>query len=142
MIDIMPDTVTAVRSYLLTVDDVTDEVVSRIYYGALPPNPMFPAVRIADITTSEDVRHAWARSLMQLDVWGSDGAQRDCRGLAAVVAAALVSSTGYTTDGWTLGGPDNVTGVSFAPFGTGWDDSFKPARPRYVITAGLIIRPN
>jgi hypothetical protein len=141
---VMPDTITAVRSYLLTVDELTQtgqgKLGGRVYYGAIPADPIFPVVRISDLTTSEDVRHAWARSLMQLDVWHSDGRQRDCRALAELIRAALVASTGYVGDGFTLGGPDNVTGVSMAPFGSGFDDTFKPPRPRYLITAALLIR--
>lgn len=138
---VMPDTITAVRSYLLTVDELA-EVGNRIYYGALPAEPIFPAVRISEIDSTEDVRPAWGRTLLQVDVWHSDGRFRDCRGLAATLAAALVASTNTVADGYVLGGPDNVTGVSFAPFANGWDDTWKPPRPRYVVTAGLLIRPN
>ena len=139
MIHLMPDTVTAVRAYLLTV--LTAEVGTRIYYGALPKDPTFPAVRITDISTT-DASPGWSRSLLQIDVWHSDGRLRDCRALAELVRAALIDSTNYRTDAWVLGGVDNVNGATTQPFATGLDTSFTPPRPRYLVTAGLLIRPN
>lgn len=145
LLEVMPDAVLAYRSYLGEVPEVTSLVpAGRIYYGRLPAldKVILPAIRVTELSVTEDVRHRWARSLMQLDVWHSEGRLPDCRAIAEVVRAALVASPGQVAEGWVLGGVDNVNGVTAAPFASGVDETFNPAVPRYVITAGLLIRPN
>ncbi len=48
----MSDPVTALRAYLLTVSDVTDECGTRVYYNNLPQGATLPAV-VLELTASE-----------------------------------------------------------------------------------------
>lgn len=138
-LEVMPDAIAAYRAYLLELDELAD-LGGRIYYGELPKNPIFPAARITDISTTDAGRH-WTRSLTQTDVWHSEGRLRDCRALAELIRAAYIASVGHNAAGWALGGVDDVNRSTTQPFGNGVDDSFEPPRPRYLVTAGLLIRP-
>jgi len=128
---VLADPILAVRSYLLTVPEVTD-ITPRIV-TRLPAAPAWPIVRIALISTTAVHERRYDRALVQLDCFAKD--DTDAHRLARVVRAALVDSGSHVVGDAVLGGAVN-TAVLPLP-----DETFTPAMPRYAVTAHVFIHP-
>ena len=95
----MSDIVKALRTYMLTVTDITNEVSTRIYYDNLPQNATLPAVVISNdgaelirnIASADSLR----RSTMSVEIYSdSTTAHADVTDAEEAVTATLEHNTG------------------------------------------------
>lgn len=134
MIDpvVLPDPISTVRSFLLSVTavtDITERVSSRI-----PKAYTFPLVRLAVIGSNAVAERRLERVHMQFDCYADTDPEAAL--LARTVRAALVESGGYITATAVLAGAD---GTAVLPLP---DESFTPVANRWIATGNVYIRPN
>ena len=92
----MSDSVSSMKTYLLTQSGVTDLVVARIYYSDLPQNVILPALAL-ELTQSEIIRHLSATTTLRRDtvnVYCYAGTYTAAAALGAAVETALEFATG------------------------------------------------
>jgi len=125
-----------VSQYLRAQSEVTAYVGQRVY-TALPESPTFPCVRIVRIGGAPPMSrplHVDAARL-QIDVFGGskatafDTIDAVREELAKIVDEAAVQPLGV------------VCGVRFGPLAYIPDESFAPAKPRYVQDVTVTVRP-
>lgn len=129
---VMPDSVTVLRAYLLSVPEVTTRVGTRIATKVASP-PVWPAIRITDLTVVERVPRRIDRVLVQLDCFAAT--EPEAHLLARGVTAALRASRNYLHATAVLGGADDLS-ASPMP-----DETFTPPQPRWVVTAHIYLHP-
>lgn len=139
----MPDTAVVhplglevVRGYLLSRSEVTDLVDQRIA-RTMPKqdaNPRWPAIRLTEITSTEQIPRVWMRVLIQADCWAATQMAADH--LARVVVAVLRASANYMTAEAVMGETQDLA-VRADP-----DTTLTPIQPRAIVTGHAWIRPN
>lgn len=140
----MPDELAVARSWLLSVEAVTDLVGDRIM-SKLPAELTFPFVRLwvapgGGITVTDRVD----RAVIDVHVYGDPADAnplRSCRDLAATVRAAWGDAGGYIDEAHdaVVLRVEEITRPHPVP-----DDSVDPAHPfpRWVSTIAIHLRPN
>lgn len=122
------------RSYLLSRSEVT-AITSRV--AASMPDasvaPRWPAVRLTEIITTEEIPRAWMRVLFQADCWAATQPAADRLGRTLV--GVLRSSANYMTDDAVMGETQDLT-VKADP-----DDTLNPVQPRAIVTGHAWLRP-
>lgn len=127
-----PDMTAVAAAYLASIEPITTVVADRI--GArLPKSPIFPALRITEISTADADVDGWARALLQIDCFGTTRA--GAADLARTVSAALVAAANWTDQQTVLGRAENVRRRP-AP-----DRSLEPAQGRWIVTGHLFAKP-
>lgn len=103
--------------------------------GNLQPTTQFPAVRVTRITDETMVAHPHVLESvrMQIDCWG--GNNRQAERLAQTCKAVLLDSTNYVND------EGIVTKVRSAGLSDQVDDTFTPARERYILDLDITVQP-
>jgi len=136
MTKILPDAERILSSYLRSRSEITALVDQRVY-TELPKKKtdrVFPLVRVSRIgggpTTSPNFLD---RALVSFDAFG--GTKYQARELAATISFVLDEIAGYTIhDGYSTG--SSPGSYRYLP-----DDSFEPAKPRYLLDAVVFLRP-
>lgn len=130
---VLPDIEALVIDWALESDAV-NTVDDRIY-GALPNNPIFPAIRVTRVGGAPPQRLHWLdEALLQVDVFG--GPKATARLLAATFAAELsVNLAGVHDLGVVTAAV--AGGLQWQP-----DESFTPAKPRYTFDALVTYHPH
>lgn len=128
---VLPDAIGPVRSYLLSVPEVT-AITDRIVVE-LPEDPVWPTVRITVISDTSVFDHWFDRVHMQFDCFDSDPVESNR--LARTVRAAMVDSKNAVHAGAVLGGMRNGTMFPSA------DESHTPLVYRWLVTGNVFIHP-
>jgi hypothetical protein len=107
----------------------------RIFADELPEHVEYPSllVRVVDITDATPPTRAWDSVELQVDVLGATGSYAELALLAQDVTNVL-SVVGGAVDGGSIQTVDVLT-RSFVP-----DDTFSPARPRWVLAVEATTR--
>lgn len=132
-VHVLPDIEALVIAWALDTDEV-NTVGDRIY-GALPNDPIFPAIRVTRVGGAPPQRLHWLdEALLQVDVFG--GPKATARLLAATFAAHISTNLAGVHD---LGVVTAATagGLQWAP-----DESYAPAKPRYTFDATVTYHPH
>jgi hypothetical protein len=113
-------------------DRVTDIVDQRVY-TAIPKSPVFPLVRLTLIDERQvyQPRHLTS-TLLQLDCYG--GPKATARDLADAVADELANNFPGAHEGGVVTSVECA--LRYLP-----DDTYDPAKPRYVVSAEIFSRP-
>jgi hypothetical protein len=111
-----------------------DFLADRIY-TALPKDVVFPAMRVTLIDDEKVTeRPLWlVRSTLQVEAWG--GSKGDAFRAANIAQGALELLVDEFTDDWV------VTNVRFGAMRDEPDDSYTPARPRFLFLAIVTAHP-
>lgn len=143
-VTLLPDAEKTVSAYLRARSEVTALVGDRVY-TAIPNSPTFPLVRLTRVGgTPVHSRPLWVdEALIQVDVFGTvpgetgSGGRRQIHQIAETCRAALVEMADTAHDEAV------VDGVSFGPFSWLPDDTYTPARPRFLfdVTVHLHVKP-
>lgn len=104
-------------------------------YGELPKRDRtYPLVRVSRIGGGAiSTPRFLDRALLSFEVWG--GTKSEARTIAETISACLDQITGFSAFGGYATGsaPGSLRYIR--------DDSFEPAKPRYVLDAVVLIRP-
>lgn len=133
---LLPDVERIVSAYLRSLTAITDLVSDRVF-TELPKREadrVFPLVRVSRIGGGPTgAPHFLDRALVSCDVWG--GTKYEARLIAATIIGALDEIEGYTLHG------GYATGASPGSLRYLPDDTFSPAKPRYIADAVVLFRP-
>lgn len=133
-VTLLPNVEAIVSKFLAAQPEVTALLSTRIY-TALPKDVGYPAARVTqfdDLKITQ--RPLWvARGSLQIEVWGGTKAQAYT---AAATAQAVIAERieGVHADGV-------VTGVTFGAMRDFPDDTFSPAKPRWIFTVFPTVHP-
>lgn len=142
VIAVMPDAALVVKNYLSSIIPLTAIVHARIRVNVT--DTTWPSIRITELTATEQVERRLERSLIQVDCWAPP-ADKDipnsgpgtARTMASLVWGAFREIANYEYLTWAVAGGADGIGMRYQP-----DESRDPAIPRYVVTAGVYVRPN
>lgn len=129
---IIPDPITAVREYLLSVPQVTT-ITDRIV-TVVPKDPIWPLIRLTLLTSFQVFARRYDRCLFQVDCFAT--AEPAAHELARVVRAALQESENWQSAEAVLGG---TTDSSIRPMP---ETGYTPPIARYAVSAHVFIHPN
>lgn len=104
-------------------------------YGELPKRDrVYPLVRVSRIGGGATATPRFLdRALLSFECWG--GTKSEARTIAETVAAVLDQISGFSAFG------GYATGSSPGSLRYIRDDSFEPAKPRYLLDVVVLIRP-
>lgn len=129
---ILPDAERMVSAYLRDQADLTALVADRVY-TAVPANPVFPLVRLTRTGGAPPTELYWIDNpMIQFDIWGGTKAQ--ARQVAETVRALVYRLRGVQGD--TVVSMVKGGGLQYLP-----DDTYEPARPRYLFTVTIATHP-
>lgn len=130
---VLPDSIVAVRAFLLQVPEVTALVGNRIV-TRLPVNPTWPAIRLTLISAFMSGFRRVDTATFQVDCFSPDEAT--AHRIARIVRAALADCQHFVTPtAVLLGGAD----LAVRPLP---DESFTPPIQRYAVSASVFVRSN
>jgi hypothetical protein len=124
-------------SQFLRANTAVTELVDDRVYSELPKAAEWPAVRLNRVgggPATQPARLDLAR--IQIDVWG--GTKANARTIAATVLAVL----GDELPGVYDGGVSVVTAVRLGTLRYSPDETFTPAKPRYIGEVSVYSHPN
>lgn len=135
-VTLLPDAERIVSEYLRSRSEITALVGSRVFTEVpkRETDRVFPLVRLSRVgggPTGSPLH--LDRALISFDVWG--GTKYEARQIAATIAAVLDEISNYSAHG------GYSAGSSPGPLRYLLDDSFEPAKPRYVLDAVVYFRP-
>lgn len=126
-----PDVAALVSQYLRSCDAMTDMVGQRVY-TEIPNVPTWPLVRLTQFD-SRDLAVAWLdAAVLQIDAFGGGIAMASDIGRTA---QALLHDMYGTHDEGVVSGV-RTFGWRYQP-----DDTFDPAKPRFLFTAVVAAHP-
>lgn len=130
----LPD-VERIVSTALRADPDLDALLAGRIYGELPKTSRtFPLCRLGRIGGGPAGTPLYLdAAVLQFDVWG--GTKYETRTIAATIVAVLDTLAGYTAHGGYITGVDPGA-TRYIP-----DETYTPARPRYVVESTVYIRP-
>lgn len=133
-VTLMPNMEALVSAFLRAQSEITALCGDRVY-TAVPGNATYPLVRV---TQFDDVkvtqRPLWVvRTSVQVEAYG--GSKADAFGLASTAQSCIAERI----EGVHTGG--TVAGVTFGSLRDLPDDSFDPAKPRFLFSAYIIAHP-
>jgi len=131
----MIDHAAAIAEALLAHPGIDESFTGRVFADELPEHVDYPAllVRVMDIIDATPPTRAWDSVELQVDVLGGTGQWAALAALAQDVTDALSGVTGEVEGGSV----QTVDVVSRSPIP---DDSFSPARPRWVLAVEVTAR--
>ena len=128
-----PDIEQMVSSFLRDQPEATDILGDRIY-TEIPQSPTWPLARITLIDGAPTDRIGWLNSpLLQIEVWGGPKATAYT---ACATLTALMRRMRGTHDLGVVTETEVVSSPTWRP-----DDTFKPAKPRYIAQVRLWVHP-
>lgn len=88
-VSLMPDVEYVLYEWLSAQPEVSDLVADRIYKAALPPDVVWPAVRLTRITGDSIIPYpaVYDESRVQIDVWGEQ--QRQANRIAETIRSVI-----------------------------------------------------
>lgn len=123
-----------VSQFLRQDPDVAAVLGDRVY-TIMPQHPEWPLARLTLWGGAPVVERPLVlqNARIQIDVWGDR--KKQAHDAAQLVRAVLVDRLpwGNSTDGWLV--RSLASGLRYFP-----DDSFDPARPRYVVEMEVFVR--
>lgn len=129
---IHPLGITVMRSYLLSRSEVTS-ITSRVG-TSMPSPPVFPAVRLTELMSTEQIPRRFMRMLFQADCWAAT--QPDADRLARVLIGVLRASANYVTTGAVMGETQDLAARAEP------DTSLTPTQARSIVSGHAWFRPN
>lgn len=133
---ILPD-VEAELSRWLRIQPELQTLVDTRVYTVIPGNAEFPLVTLRRITGSPPLAHVnwFDQPVIQVEAYGGTKAQ--ARTVAATVMALLQERlVGAILNGAMVTVGLDLVGYLYLP-----DSSWEPAKPRYLFSANLMVRP-
>jgi hypothetical protein len=126
-VDLLPDVQKLVRTYLLTLTDITSLVGTRVTTRSRGEFPELVLQRIGGIPS---VRQRLDSARIQVDSYGNT--EGEASRLARVARTALHLMPGYVSDVAVCTGVDDDLGLAWIP-----DTTRKPETPRFIF--GVVI---
>lgn len=129
---LLPDAELVVARYLRAHSEVALRVGMRVY-TELPPDPVWPLVRLVRIGGVAEENGYIDRARIQVDAWAAS--KFEARIVAATVQAALFAAPGSVVSGAVFGEVVNDLGVTWSP---------DPAtgQPRYLFGVRVLLHPS
>lgn len=132
-LQLLPDAERMLSAYLRSSSELALLVEDRVY-TAVPANPVFPLVRLTRTGGPPPTELYWIDGpMIQVDAWGGTKAQTR---QAAETCRGLIYALRGTVQGDTVISAVKGGGLQYLP-----DDSYEPAKPRYLFVVSLVTHP-
>lgn len=135
-VELLPDAEQLVSAYLRANADITAVVAQRVY-TEIPNDPTFPLVRltrVGGVPVTQRPLHLDVATI-QFDCYG--GPKKTAQNIAQTIRAVL-SAPAFIGGHAPLG---VVSAVNWGVFAYVPDDTYTPAKPRYVVDADIYLHP-
>ena len=130
---VLPDAILVVRTWLLTVAEVTALVGTRIS-TASSASPTYPYVLLQRIGGTAAVRQRLDTARLQYRAWGTD--EPNAYLVGRTVLAALLAMEGFSTESATVTGVEEILGLGSFP-----DTVRTPPTPSYLGEVLVYLHP-
>lgn len=135
-VDVLPDVLLIVRSWLLSRAGLTSLVANRISTrsGPTPQPPYLTIQRIGGVPT---VRRRLDQARLQIDAWGPTDSEQLTHQVARVARAELHRMEGYVHPEGVVTAVDDLLGIAWAPWQPGDQDRGTTPVPRYTFDVAV-----